>query len=179
MTSEIFLVNMLLCLIIIVFLEHTISNHNSIKEGAKFNLNKKLKKKAKSAAKSTSKFSKEAATATAKFSKKAAAATAKAAKEAAERAKCIADKTGVRLMDASIDVIKLPFKPWWTVCWESLRTVNEYFNRCGHKEIKNIKSKQDHIRDKNKTCFAEWHKKQKQKQLKKDEEDKKSYLPNL
>ena len=203
MRPEIFLVNMLLCLIIVVFLEHIIIKHNSIKEGGKFKINKKLKNKAKSAVKSTSKFSKAAAAATAKASKAAAAATAKAAqaaaaatakaaqaakeaaekaaKEAAERAKCIADKTGVRLMDATIVTIKVPFKQWWTGCWESLRTANEYFERCGLPEIEKIKLKQYNIRDNNKKCFAEWHKKlkQKQEQLKKEAEDKKSYLPNL
>ena len=186
MRTEIFLINMLLCLIIIVFLEHIISKHNSIKEGAKFN----IKKTAQSAVKSTSKFSeaaaaatakatkeaaeatakaaKEAAEATAKAAKEAAAAAAKAAKEAAERAKCIADTTAVRAMDAAIDMVKLPFKPWWTGCWESIRPANEYLERCGYKEIKNIKSKQDHIRDKNKKCFAEWHKKQEQEQSEND-----------
>jgi hypothetical protein len=173
MSSEIFLVNILLCLIIVVFLEHTISNHNSIKEGGKFNFNKK----AKSAMKSTSKFSKSAAAATVKAATKAKEAAEKAAKEAAERAKCIADKTGVRLMDATIVTIKVPFKQWWTGCWESLRTANEYFERCGLPEIEKIKLKQYNIRDNNKKCFAEWHKKlkQKQEQLKKEAEDEKKY----
>ena len=74
-------------------------------------------------------------------------------------------------MDAGIDMVELPFKPWWTGCWESIRPANEYLERCGYKEIEKIKSQQDHIRNKNRTCFAEWHKKQEQKQEQKQSEN--------